>query len=94
MLQNDPIKLPPFHFDSDPDPNPDFHFDADPEPAFHFGVRVRIRSTALKGSTGQQMTFLFIYSAFTLGAINDGCDCAGYNITTVLNFIVGSTTCK
>jgi hypothetical protein len=28
MLQNDPLRLPPFHFDADPDPV--FHFDADP----------------------------------------------------------------
>jgi hypothetical protein len=33
MLQNDPLKLPPFHFDADPDPA--FHFDADPDPTFH-----------------------------------------------------------
>jgi hypothetical protein len=31
MLQNDPVRLPPFHFDADPDPA--FHFDADPHPA-------------------------------------------------------------
>jgi len=30
MLQNDPIRLPPFHFDADPDPA--FHFNADPDP--------------------------------------------------------------
>jgi hypothetical protein len=29
MLQNDPISLAPFHFDTDPDPA--FHFDADPD---------------------------------------------------------------
>ncbi len=34
MLQNDPLRLPPFHFDADPDPT--FHFDADPETAFQF----------------------------------------------------------
>jgi hypothetical protein len=34
MLQNDPLKLPPFNFDADPDPA--FHFDADPDPSFHF----------------------------------------------------------
>jgi|688.fasta_scaffold1521469_2 hypothetical protein len=28
MLQNDPLRLQPFHFDVDPDPA--FHFDADP----------------------------------------------------------------
>jgi hypothetical protein len=33
MLQNDPLGLPPFHFDADPDPV--FHFDADPDPASH-----------------------------------------------------------
>jgi hypothetical protein len=49
MLQNDPLMLPPFHFDADPDPA--FHFDADPDPAFHFDacgsirVRFRIRDT-------------------------------------------------
>jgi hypothetical protein len=31
MLQNDPVRLPPFHFDADPDPA--FHFDADQDPA-------------------------------------------------------------
>jgi hypothetical protein len=35
MLQNDPLRLPPFHFDADPDPDPAFHFDTDPDPAFH-----------------------------------------------------------
>ena len=34
MLQNNPLRLPPFHFDADPDPS--FHFDADPALAFHF----------------------------------------------------------
>jgi hypothetical protein len=33
-LQNDPLRLPPFHFDADPDPA--FHFDADRDPAFLF----------------------------------------------------------
>jgi hypothetical protein len=41
MLQNDPLRLPPFHFDADLDPiftsmDPDpafFYFDADPDPA-------------------------------------------------------------
>jgi hypothetical protein len=33
MLQNDPLRLPPFHFDADPDPA--FHLDADPDPTFH-----------------------------------------------------------
>ncbi len=28
MLQKDPARLPPFHFD----PDPAFHFDADPDP--------------------------------------------------------------
>jgi hypothetical protein len=37
-------------------------------------MRIRIRNTALKGSTGQQVNFLFLYSTFTLGAINDDCD--------------------
>jgi hypothetical protein len=42
MLQNDPQKLPPFHFDVDPDPA--FHFDKDPDPAFHFDeIRMRIQ---------------------------------------------------
>ncbi len=38
MLQNDPLRLPPFHFDADPDPDLTFHFDADPnsDPGFHF----------------------------------------------------------
>jgi hypothetical protein len=27
MLQNDPLRLPPFYFDANPDPA--FHFDAD-----------------------------------------------------------------
>jgi hypothetical protein len=30
MLQNDPLRLPPCHFDADP--NPAFYFDADPDP--------------------------------------------------------------
>jgi hypothetical protein len=36
MLQNDPLRLPPFHFDADPDTDPTFHFDAFTDPAFHF----------------------------------------------------------
>jgi hypothetical protein len=34
MLQNGPLRLPPFHFDADAnaDPDPAFHFDADAEP--------------------------------------------------------------
>jgi hypothetical protein len=32
MLQNYPLRLPPFRLDADPDPA--FHFDADPDPAF------------------------------------------------------------
>ncbi len=32
MLQNDPVRLPPFHFDADPDPDPAFKFDADLDP--------------------------------------------------------------
>jgi hypothetical protein len=31
LLQNDPLRLPPFHFDADPDPA--CHFDADLDPA-------------------------------------------------------------
>jgi hypothetical protein len=34
MLQNDPLRLSPFHFDADPDHA--FHFNADPDPAFYF----------------------------------------------------------
>jgi hypothetical protein len=34
MLRNDPIRLPPFHFDANPDPA--FHFEANPDPAFQF----------------------------------------------------------
>jgi hypothetical protein len=37
MLQNDPLRLQPFHFDSDPDPA--FHFKADPDPAFNFNAK-------------------------------------------------------
>ncbi len=33
MLQNDPLKLPPFHFDADPYPDPAFQFDADADQA-------------------------------------------------------------
>jgi hypothetical protein len=33
MLQNDPLRLPSFHFDEDADPDPAFHFDADPDTA-------------------------------------------------------------
>jgi len=52
VLQNDPLRLPPFNFDADPDrafhcdadpetafqfdADPAFHFDADPETAFRF----------------------------------------------------------
>jgi hypothetical protein len=32
MLQNDPLRLPSFHFDADPDPDPASHFDEDPDP--------------------------------------------------------------
>jgi hypothetical protein len=34
ILQNDPLRLPPFHFDANAnaDPDPAFHFDADPNP--------------------------------------------------------------
>ncbi len=32
MLQNDPLRLPSFHFDADPDPDPASHFDADADP--------------------------------------------------------------
>jgi hypothetical protein len=38
MIENYPLKVPPFHFDAEPDPA--FHFDADADPipdlAFHF----------------------------------------------------------
>jgi hypothetical protein len=33
MHQNDPLMLPPFHFDADVDPDPAFHFEADPDTA-------------------------------------------------------------
>ncbi len=33
MLQNDPLRLPPFNSDADPDSDPAFHFDVDPDPA-------------------------------------------------------------
>ncbi len=38
MLQNEPFKLPPFHFDADPDPAFYINEDADPDPdlAVHF----------------------------------------------------------
>jgi hypothetical protein len=38
LLQNDSLRLPPFHLDADPYPDPDpiFHFDADPDPSFYF----------------------------------------------------------
>jgi hypothetical protein len=38
MLKNEPLRHPPFKFDSYPDTDPDlaFHFDADPDLAFHF----------------------------------------------------------
>ncbi len=32
MLQNDPLRLPPFHFAADPDPT--CHSSADPDPSF------------------------------------------------------------
>ncbi len=31
LLQNDPLRLPPFHLNVDPDPA--FHFHVDPDPA-------------------------------------------------------------
>jgi hypothetical protein len=34
LIQNDPLRLPPFHFDADSDPA--FPFDADTDPAFHY----------------------------------------------------------
>jgi hypothetical protein len=37
MLQNDPLKLPPFNFDANPDP--DFHVDADADRKM---MRIRI----------------------------------------------------
>ncbi len=36
MLQNNPVRLPPFHFNADADPDQAFHSDADPEHSFHF----------------------------------------------------------
>jgi hypothetical protein len=33
VLQNDPLRLPPFHFDADQDLDPTFHCNADPDPA-------------------------------------------------------------
>jgi hypothetical protein len=36
MLQNHPLKLPPFHFAADPDPAFHFDADADPDPVIHF----------------------------------------------------------
>ncbi len=36
FLLNDPLWLPPFHFDVYPDPDSVFHFNLDPDPAFHF----------------------------------------------------------
>jgi hypothetical protein len=32
MLQNDPKRISPFHFDADQDPDPTFHCNADPDP--------------------------------------------------------------
>jgi hypothetical protein len=43
MFQNDPLRLPPFHFDADPDPA--FHFAADPDPQLPKMMRIRIRNT-------------------------------------------------
>jgi hypothetical protein len=50
MLQNDHLKLPPFHFDADPDRA--FHFDADPDPASQNEgtLLVRQRKTFSKGT--------------------------------------------
>ncbi len=44
MIQNDHLRLPPFHFDADPDPA--FHFDVDPNPdqAFNFDAGPDIAS--------------------------------------------------
>ncbi len=61
MIQNGPLRLPPFHFNADPDPA--FHFDAGPGSAFYFNADpdtasqndadpqqwiLRIRNTALQ----------------------------------------------
>ncbi len=40
MLQNDPIRLTPFHFDTDPDPAFQFDTDRDLDPAFHFDANL------------------------------------------------------
>jgi hypothetical protein len=38
MLPNDPLRLPPFHFDADQDPEPGFYYEVDPGPDFHFNA--------------------------------------------------------
>ncbi len=38
ILQNDPLRLAPFHFAVDPDPAFHFGADADPDPAFYFNA--------------------------------------------------------
>jgi hypothetical protein len=37
MFPNDPLRLPPFHFDADPDP--DFHIDADSDSVLELASR-------------------------------------------------------
>jgi hypothetical protein len=41
MLQNYPLRLPPFHFD--PDPDPVFHFDSYPDPEIQPSTLMRVQ---------------------------------------------------
>jgi hypothetical protein len=36
MLQNDPLRLLPIHFNADPDPDSTFHVGVDPDPQHCF----------------------------------------------------------
>ncbi len=56
MLQHDPLRLPPFHFDAVPDPDPAFHFvpDPDPDPASqedHVGHQSLVEYSSETGGT-------------------------------------------
>jgi hypothetical protein len=78
MFQNDPLKLPPFHFDADPDPafhfdaDPDtaFHFDPDPDTAFHFnGIRMRIQLPKMMRIQVDQESSISMFTCTNLGLV-------------------------
>jgi hypothetical protein len=64
MLQNDPSRLPSFHFDADLDPA--VHVDADPNPTFHLDADpdlacwIRIHNTGIKGIFPLKLIFMAV----------------------------------